>query len=80
MCQISRRENVWRYYDRHHQEIDRLIVAHQTDDWKGEAVLRVKILRSQSDYARVARNRVFAQKRRYSRRKGKKPGLFGFGG
>ncbi|MEG3924779.1 hypothetical protein [Microcoleus sp. T3_D1] len=25
-------ENAWRYYDRHHQEIDRLIVAHQTDD------------------------------------------------
>jgi hypothetical protein len=39
----------------------------------------VKIWRSPSDDARVARNRVFAQKTHYSRRKGKKPGFFGFG-
>jgi hypothetical protein len=30
-----------------------------------------------SDDARVARNRVFAEKTPYSRRKGKKPGFFG---
>ena len=25
-------ENAWRYYDRHREEIDRIIVSHQTDD------------------------------------------------
>jgi hypothetical protein len=32
-----------------------------------------------SDDARVARNGVFARILAYSRRKGKKPGFFGFG-
>ncbi|MEG3909318.1 DUF433 domain-containing protein [Microcoleus sp. w2-18bC1] len=25
-------ENAWRYYDRHREEIDRIIISHQTDD------------------------------------------------
>jgi uncharacterized protein (DUF433 family) len=25
-------ENAWRYYDRHREEIDRIIVSHHTDD------------------------------------------------
>lgn len=25
-------ENAWRYYDRHREEIDRIIVSQQTDD------------------------------------------------
>ena len=29
--------------DRHRAEIDRIIVSHQTDNWKGEGVLRDKI-------------------------------------
>ncbi|MEG4998450.1 hypothetical protein [Microcoleus sp. B4-D4] len=24
--------NAWRYYDRHREQIDRIIVSHQTDD------------------------------------------------
>jgi len=25
-------ENAWRYYDRHREQIDRIIISHQTDD------------------------------------------------